>query len=84
MAEFTDDVLYIKGERNIITDTLSRPAVSAVTVPAVDFAAMSAALDPSELLATTSLNLKRIHHNGVLLWCDVSEGRQRPLVPLQF
>ena len=85
VAEFTDDVRYIKGERNIIADALSRPAISAVTVPAIDFAAMSTAQDPAELLATaSSLKLKRVHHNNVQLWCDVSGGRQRPLVPLQF
>ena len=35
-------------------------------------------------MASSSRNLKRDHSNGVLLWCNVSEARTRPLVPLNF
>ena len=78
-----------------MADTLSRPAMPAINsidlqsavrpLPSVDFSAMASVQDPSDILGSSnSLQLKKIHHNGVWLWCDVAEGRTRPLVPKDF
>ena len=93
VAEFTSDIRYIKGERNVVADALSRPSsvlvpaiasVSFPEVPGVDLVAMAAAQDPGSLLETTSLQLCRLPFSGTSMWCDTGGGRVRPLVPSQY
>ena len=94
ISEFSTDVRHIKGDRNVVADTLSRPSVSqpqiavnSVTfpeVPSVDLADMAEAQDPAGLLETTSLLLKRVSFRGSVMWCDTTHGLLRPLVPLKF
>ena len=63
------------------------PGVSSVAfpgVPAIDFAAMQAAQDPSALLDNYSLSMKQVAVQGTTLWCDTSHNLIRPLVPLTF
>ena len=88
------DIRYIKGERNIVADALSRPSSKLVPpsiasvafpeVPGVDFKAMAAAQDPGSLLETSSLQLRRLPFAGTSMWCDTGGGRVRPLVPAQY
>ena len=77
------EVLHVKGERNIVADTLSRTEVSAITT--VDLQEI-ARHQPAELslrtdmpsLKTVEVPLPFIHGN---IWVDTSTGTQRPLVP---
>ena len=93
ISEFTSDIRFIKGERNVVADALSRPpavplpAINSAAfpdVPSVDFEAFARDQDPAELLATSSLSLKQIPFRGFKMWWDTSHGLRRPLVPLQF
>ena len=87
IAEFTRDIRHIKGTLKVVADTLSRPAIFAVTahceVATIDFAALAHAQDPSSG-KDTSLLLTRVVWNNVGMWCDTSSGQIRPLVPVTF
>ena len=87
IAEFTSDVRHIKGTSNVVADTLSRPAIFAVTghpeVATINFAALARAQDPSSA-KDTSLVLSRVVWNNVAMWCDTSTELIRPLVPVTF
>ena len=92
IAEFTSDIRYIRGERNVVADALSRPStplISSVSgpavpnIPAVNFEKMATEQDPSQVLGM-SLNLRKVHWNGYSLWCDTEHGRIRPLVPAKY
>ena len=87
ISEFTSDIRHIKGQNNIVADTLSRPSVTSVSfpeIPSVDFAAVAAAQDPGGVLGDSSLDLALVSSNGQKMWCDTAGGRIRPLVPQQF
>ena len=71
IAEFTSDIRHIKGNDNVVADTFSRPEISALQMPSVDFASMAAAQDDQEA-ADTSLDIKRVPWNGLSMLCDLS------------
>ena len=83
ISEYTMDIRYIRGERNVVADALSRPSpvISSLQfpqLPSVDLHAMSKVQDPSGLISASSLDLKQVKFNGSVLWCDTSRGRLRP------
>ena len=93
IAEFTGNIRHIKGSLNVVAETLSRPstpsppAIFAVTpqtdVANIDFATLARAQDPSSAKGS-SLTLARVIWNNVAMWCDMSTGKIRPLVPVTF
>ena len=91
ISEYTTDIRYIKGCRNVVPDTLSR--IHNVSVCS-DFVAISKAqAEDSEFQEflqntcnSTSLVFKEvpIPDSDSTIFCDVSTGIQRPYLPLQF
>jgi len=91
LAEFTSDVRHVRGRENVVADALSRPA-AAVTLPSaaspVDSVQLAAAQvgckEVEQLRTNSSLKVKNVLVDGVLVACDVSTGVMRPLVPPQL
>ncbi len=90
VAEFTSDIRHVPGKSNVVADALSRPAAAVApcsSVP-VDFAELARAqpLCPEtvQLRASSTLQIQDVLVAGQLLWCDVSTGTLRPLVPVNL
>ena len=91
IAEFSSDIRYIEGERNVVADALSRPPAAPIVattsvphhLPSVNFKDLADEQDPSQVLGM-SLTLERVQWNGLTLWCDTTDGRLRPFVPPKF
>ena len=99
VSEFTSDIRHVAGSDNVVADCLSRPPPSVCaladssppildSLPSVDFSAMATAQmtcpDLTSLRLKTDLTLVPYNVPGGLLWCDVSTGCLRPVVPLAF
>ena len=86
ISEFSTDIQHVAGKNNAVADTLSR-TVQAIGAEGIDYAAM--AIDQQsdndlQNLRTTStgLRLKKIlFDSATTIWCDVSTGTLRPVVP---
>ncbi len=89
MAEFTSDIRHVPGKENVVADALSRPAavVAPSAVPRADWDALArgqaACQHVQELLVDSSLAVQLVEVNGAQVWCDVSTGVLRPLVPAE-
>jgi transposase InsO family protein len=97
VAEFTSDIRHVAGIENVVADTLSRPPAEAVQPPAVGAVVPPASTGPlnwteiasgqstcsqmSQLLTSSSLQLKQVEVEGVVVWCDVATGVLRPVIP---
>ena len=87
VAEFTTDVRHIKGPNNVVADALSRAAISAVQLPNVDFSVVAAHQRRSNRdmdyyrSEESGLTPRLVRYRGVDLWCDISTGRTRPIIP---
>ena len=90
ISEYTTDIRHIAGKSNVVADCLSRTVIGAVQL-GLDYVRMSVdqasdhgvqALRDSD----TGLRLEEVAVDGsdVRLWCDVSTGQPRPLVPLSW
>ena len=87
ISEYTTDIQHIAGKDNVVADCLSRALVGAVQL-GVDYARMSADQASDRGIQTlrasdTGLRLEEVAVGdaGVRLWCDLSTGQPRPLVP---
>ena len=92
IAEFTTDLRYLKGEDNVVADTLSRAELcdqnNAITSSAVDYERMAQLQReddemPAYRTAITGLqlvDLPLLDSTDTLL-CDISQGYARPVVP---
>lgn len=89
ISEFTTDLQHLAGKSNVVADCLSRMVIDNVHL-GIDYNAMAAAQDsdPSfqATMQDTSLRVvpMPVHEDGPTLLCDISSGRPRPIVPLQF
>ena len=88
IAELGCTVEYISGSSNPVADALSRIEIDAV-VAGIDYAAMAAAqkVDPEVKAfrtAITGLVWSDVPFGSISILCDVSTGRPRPLVPVEF
>ena len=86
IAEFTNDILYVKGVENVVADTLSR--VDAIAL-ALDYAKLAADQAKSSKIqalraAETDLILQDELIGEVSVLCDVSTGKRRPLIPFAW
>lgn len=89
ISEFTVDLRYIEGPANAAADALSR--VSVVTSDVLDFKAIADAQRSDDELrdlrtSTSSLSLTDVplpFSSGTIV-CDVSSGRNRPIVPSSY
>ncbi|GBM12232.1 Retrovirus-related Pol polyprotein from transposon 17.6, partial [Araneus ventricosus] len=85
ISQFSTDIKYIKGENNIVADTLSR----VTEVSSIDYDQIADAQIQDEelkiLQTITSLNLKEYPLlSGKYLWCDTSTSKIRPYIPQAF
>ncbi|GBM34504.1 Transposon Ty3-G Gag-Pol polyprotein [Araneus ventricosus] len=85
ISQFSTDIKYIKGENNIVADTLSR----VTEVSSIDYDQIADAQTQDEELKSlqtiTSLNLKEYPlPSEKYLWCDTSTSEIRPYIPQGF
>ncbi len=88
ISEYTTDLRHVSGEKNTVADALSRASISAVHA-GIDFRAMAQEqqADPeihAYRTAVTDLKFEDIpvdDSSGLTLLCDISTGKQRPVVP---
>lgn len=90
ISEYTTDIRHIAGKANVVADCLSRAVIGAVQL-GLDYASMSTdqALDhgiQTLRASDTGLRLEEVAvgDSGAMLWCDVSTGQPRPLVPVNW
>ena len=93
VAEYTSDVRHVPGEENVVADALSRPpAVAALVPPAstgllrwADFStAQTSCADLAAIRAKRQQHLQVVQVEGQPVWCDVSQGNWRPVVPAEL
>ena len=89
ISEFTTDLQHRAGLENQVADALSRPTVSAVLSPDInyeDLARDQAASDEIRAYRTavTGLALEDIPFGQTMVLCDTSMGRARPVVPAEW
>lgn len=89
IAEFSTDVRHITGKENIVADTLSRADLSAVSLPTIDYRRLAADQACSKEIAAyktsiTSLRFADVPFGDFTVLCDVSTGRNRPVVPSEW
>jgi hypothetical protein len=90
VAEFTADIRHVSGQENVVADALSRPPVSSITAPSSSnvvadlrgiAARQTSCPDMLQAVNSPSLQVRACDVEGVSLFCEVSTGRLRPLVP---
>lgn len=89
ISQFTTDIVHIKGEHNIIADTMSR--IESITIE-TDYAPIAESQTSDDELRqllhsdATSLDLQKITIPGTntSLICDMSTGRPRPYLTPPF
>ena len=92
IAQFTSDLRYVKGEKNVVADCLSRITASVFEEnEAINFLEMAAAQQRDPIIdhiQTSKNSLKLEYHplpnKGVSILGDISTGTFRPLVPEDF
>lgn len=83
ISEFSTDIRHIKGQDNIIADTLSR--IEEISL--IDYDAIADEQNQDEELktlqtSTTSLNFKQCPlPSGKYVWCETSTSNIRPYIP---
>ena len=88
VAEFTSDIRHIAGKDNVVADALSRPAAGVVPsasrqLALVEFAKQQAGCQAvQQLIKKENLKVQQLMVGKQLLWCDMSTGSLRPLVPV--
>ena len=87
ISEYTTDIRHVSGEDNSVADALSRVCISALH-EGIDFKAMAREQQDDQemqIYRTTITSLQfedvPVDNSGVTLLCDVSTGKQRPVVP---
>lgn len=89
ISQFTSDIRHISGQLNVVADALSR--IEAITVPAIiDYETIAidqqCDVELQQLLSTSSslkLEPRKTSLASVPLYCDVSQNKVRPYIPLQ-
>lgn len=80
ISEYVADILYIRGQENIVADCLSR-AVNAVSVDVFDLPEIAALQKEDEELQEHKEKLKNFPLGTEELWCDTSTPSPRPFIP---
>ena len=92
IAQFTTDIRYVKGEKNLVDDALSRPSVLSIdSTSTINNKELSAdqAFDTESTrlrhLTSSTMNFQLLKSfNNNLIWCDVSTGHIRPYITAKF
>ena len=81
ISEYISDMIYIRGQDNVVADCLSRP-VNAISIDAADLPAIARAQQTDEEIKEYDEKLKDFPlQNNLLIKCDVSSYHPRPFVP---
>ena len=89
ISEFSTTVLHVSGKDNVVADALSRPAISAISLPTIDYRQLAADQAVSEEIAAyktsiTGLCFADVQFDGCTVLCDISMGKPRPVVPREW
>ncbi|BHF66873.1 hypothetical protein SprV_0200989600 [Sparganum proliferum] len=89
ISQYTTDIRFLKDLYNQVADCLSRPGISAITRPSIDLERMAELQNQPtfiESLQPTSLQLEAIPLSTTpgTIFCDVSRGASRPVVPSEM
>jgi len=97
VSEFSTDIRHIAGVDNVVADCLSRPpepvevreiSPAPTPPPSVDFSAIAEEQricpDLAALRRKDDLQIVPYTVENGLLWCDVSTGMTRPVIPASF
>ncbi|XP_025154771.1 uncharacterized protein LOC112588598 [Harpegnathos saltator] len=84
ISQFTTDIVHVKGENNVVADTLSR--INAIEMPSTLSAeiianAQEAHPELADIVRSTSLELNHLRIEEEDIWCDVSMGIVRLYLP---
>ena len=80
LAEYVSEVIYIRGDENVVADCLSRPA-NAVSVDLCDLPSLAELQSQDETLESLKSNLKSFPINDKIIWCNTSTPYPRPFIP---
>ena len=82
VTEYVADFLYIRGDKNVVADCLSRPSINAVTVDVIDLPALASQQELDEEIKQYLEQLKsfEIAKDRNIL-CDLCTPYPRPFVP---
>lgn len=89
VSEYTTDIEHVAGKENVVADALSRPTINTMNVQlGLDYFSIAEAQrvdDDLQLLRRpgSKIILEKVAcgPQKVLVWCDVSSGRPRPVIP---
>ena len=87
LSEFSTDIQYIAGKLNVVADALSRSMIATLSepLPGLDYQALATAQSNDDCIVRndSSLILRQVCvAPDCFLWCDMSFGRPRPVIPL--
>lgn len=81
ISEYVSDMVYIRGDQNIVADCLSRP-VQAVSVDLYDLPSLLELQKADAETQSKIPELKSFPVGSEVIWCDTSIPSPRPFVPL--
>ena len=90
ISEFTTDIRHVSGKDNIVADALSRATINALHT-GVDYDTMAECQEKDssvQAYRTTTSGLQLVDvpfgPSGKTILCDISTGRPRPIVPVEW
>ena len=90
ISEFTSDIRHVKGTENEVADALSRIEAIEVVSSQVDLVRLAESQRKSKEAEAhlgnkmSGLDVRRVRCGAQELICDVSTGKNRPIVPLEL
>ena len=89
ISEFSTDVRHVSGKDNVVADALSRPDISAIYLPTIDYRQLAADQATSEEITAyktsiTGLRFDDVQFDDCTVLCDVSMGKPRPVIPKEW
>ena len=90
VAKFTNDVQYVSGRDNVVTDALSwTPTIASVLSLEINYRQLAANQATSDEIhayrtAITGLKLEDVPFQDFTVLCDISTGYIRPIVPREW
>ena len=79
ISEFSTDVRHVSGKDNVVADAPSRPNISAIHLPTIDYRQLAADQSASEEITAyktsiTGLRFDNVHFDDCTILCDISMG----------
>lgn len=89
IAQFSTDIQYVKGQENVVADTMSRLSEIDLSTPRLEELVKAQQIDQELPLLQTSLpesskvkmTLVKIPASNLAIWCETSGEQNRPYVP---